>query len=137
MERYKYEAGGIIQDTETGLTYHTDDIVELLNEKDQRIAELEDKDWYEGVISQLEEQNGRLIRQRDMYKLQLEEKWKRKTRRPNINNQLAIKELQTARNILNKYLLLFDDIFDCHVIINEQIRKYETNEDNYEGGDSL
>lgn len=32
-----------------------------LAEKDTRIAELEDKDWYEACIKQLEEQNDRLI----------------------------------------------------------------------------
>lgn len=32
-----------------------------LAEKDTRIAELEDKDWYEACIKQLEEQNNRLI----------------------------------------------------------------------------
>lgn len=34
-----------------------------LAEKETRIAELEDKDWYEGTIKQLEEQNERLIKQ--------------------------------------------------------------------------
>ncbi|MBO5309683.1 MAG: hypothetical protein J6A98_00575 [Clostridia bacterium] len=36
-----------------------------LAEKETRIAELEDKDWYEGTIKQLEEQNERLITERD------------------------------------------------------------------------
>lgn len=36
-----------------------------LAEKETRIAELEDKDWYEGTIKQLEEQNERLIKERD------------------------------------------------------------------------
>ena len=38
-------------------------LIDLLAEKETRIAELEDKDWYEGTIKQLEEQNGRLIEQ--------------------------------------------------------------------------
>ena len=41
MSKYKYEAGGVIIDTELDMPYHTDDIVELLDEKDQRITELE------------------------------------------------------------------------------------------------
>ena len=36
-----------------------------LEEKETRIAELEDKDWYEETIKQLEEQNERLIKERD------------------------------------------------------------------------
>ena len=30
-----------------------------------RVAELEDKDWYESTIEQLEEQNGKLIKERE------------------------------------------------------------------------
>lgn len=44
-----------------------------LTEKEERIAELEDKDWYEGLIKQLEDQCGRLLEERDNAKLQLEE----------------------------------------------------------------
>lgn len=33
--------------------------------RSQKLAELEDKDWYEGTIKQLEEQNERLIHERD------------------------------------------------------------------------
>ena len=53
-----------------------------LAEKETRIAELEDKDWYEGTIKQLEEQNERLIKQltekeKELYYKNCEcEKWK-------------------------------------------------------------
>lgn len=40
MSKYRYEAGGIIRDLELDMSYHTDDIVDLLTEKDQQIAEL-------------------------------------------------------------------------------------------------
>lgn len=50
-----------------------DQLKQQLAEKEKRIAELEDKDWYEATIKQLEEQNGRLIRERDKYELQLKE----------------------------------------------------------------
>ena len=43
MSKYKYEGFGVIRNTETDFTYHTDDIAELLEEKDQRIADLEAK----------------------------------------------------------------------------------------------
>jgi hypothetical protein len=35
--------GGIIRDTEIDFPYYTDEIIELLDEKDQRIAELEEQ----------------------------------------------------------------------------------------------
>lgn len=41
MSKYKYGMGGIIRDTEIDFTYYTNEIVGLLDEKDQRIAELE------------------------------------------------------------------------------------------------
>ena len=37
------------------------ELEQQLAEKETRIAELEDKDWYEGTIKQLEEQNERLL----------------------------------------------------------------------------
>ena len=40
MSRYKYEMGGVIRDTEIDFPYHTDEIIELLDEKDNRITEL-------------------------------------------------------------------------------------------------
>lgn len=41
------------------------DLEAKLAEKEIHIVELEDKDWYEGTIKQLEEQNERLINERD------------------------------------------------------------------------
>lgn len=43
MNKYRYEMGGIIRDTEIDFPYCTDEIIELLDEKDQRIAELEEQ----------------------------------------------------------------------------------------------
>ena len=43
MSRYRYEMGGIIRDTEIDFPYPTDEIIELLDEKDQKIADLEAK----------------------------------------------------------------------------------------------
>lgn len=43
MSKYRYEMGEIIRDTEIDFPYHTDDIVELLDEKDKQISELETK----------------------------------------------------------------------------------------------
>ena len=44
---------------------------EIIKHLKQRIKELEDKDWYEGTIKQLEEQNDRLIKERDELKSRL------------------------------------------------------------------
>lgn len=46
-----------------------------LKEKSVRISELQDKDWYEGIIKQLEEQNGRLIKERDSLEQEVN-KWR-------------------------------------------------------------
>lgn len=43
MSKYKYEGYGVVRDTEIDFPYHTDDIVELLDEKDQNISDLEAK----------------------------------------------------------------------------------------------
>lgn len=43
MSKYKYEGYGVVRDTEIDFPYHTDDIVELLDEKDKNIANLEAK----------------------------------------------------------------------------------------------
>ena len=46
---------------------------EIIKHLKQRIKELEDKDWYEDIIKQLEEQNDRLIRERDALTVKLEQ----------------------------------------------------------------
>lgn len=43
MSKYRYEMGGIIRDTEIDFPYYTDEIIGLLDEKDRRIAELEEQ----------------------------------------------------------------------------------------------
>lgn len=43
MSKYKYEGYGVVRDTEIDFPYHTDDIVDLLDEKDQQITGLEAK----------------------------------------------------------------------------------------------
>lgn len=41
--KYRYEGYGVVRDTEIDFPYHTDDIVDLLDEKDQQISDLEAK----------------------------------------------------------------------------------------------
>lgn len=43
MSNYRYELGGIIRDLKCDIPYPTDEIVDLLEEKDQRIKELEEE----------------------------------------------------------------------------------------------
>lgn len=43
MSNYRYEGYGVVRDTEIDFPYHTDDIVELLDEKDEKITNLEAK----------------------------------------------------------------------------------------------
>ena len=43
MSKYRYEGYGVVRDTEIDFPYHTDDIVDLLEEKDQQITDLEAK----------------------------------------------------------------------------------------------
>ena len=55
MSKYKYEGYGVVRDTEIDFPYHTDDIVELLDEKDQNIANLEAK------LAEIERKNFELL----------------------------------------------------------------------------
>ena len=41
MSNYKYESYGVIRDLKSDIPYHTDDIVDLLEEKDQQITDLQ------------------------------------------------------------------------------------------------
>lgn len=43
MSNYRYEGYGVVRDLRDDFPYHTDDIVELLDEKDQQIVNLEAK----------------------------------------------------------------------------------------------
>ena len=72
-ERYKLESHNgtfcEFHDTETDEWYTRKDLVtDLLNRQDKRIKELEDKDWYEQCIKQLEEQNTRLLQENQQLK---------------------------------------------------------------------
>lgn len=43
MSKYKYEGYGVIRDLKDDISYHTDDIVDLLEEKDIHIKKLEEE----------------------------------------------------------------------------------------------
>ena len=51
-----------------------EELKKLVTEKETRISELEDKEWYEKTFRQLEAQCERLLKERDQARLQLIEK---------------------------------------------------------------
>ena len=59
------------------LQEHLKEQEEEIEELKTRISELEDKNWYEACIKQLEEQNDKLIKERDELQKELET-WKNK-----------------------------------------------------------
>lgn len=61
MEHRLTEKQNMIDEINKEFVQAVHDWKTLCAEKDTRIAELEDKDWYEACIEQLEEQNNRLI----------------------------------------------------------------------------
>lgn len=99
-----------------------DQLKQQLEEAQTRINELEDKDWFEATIKQLEEQNNRLIQERDNLKQQLAEKDKeliymtKQAKKFNneaqkyyedaycngLQNQKAIAELEKVKDWLNE-----------------------------------
>ena len=99
MSKYKYEGFGVIRNTETDFTYHTDDIAELLEEKDQQIADLEakltEKDaelekWSTQYARAYVNRQNDLIAKNNQLKQQLAEK------------DLKIIELETKLNLKDK-----------------------------------
>ena len=65
MSKYKYEGYGVVRDTEIDFPYHTDDIVDLLDEKDQQITDLETK------LAESEEKKESYRLQNEQHHLQL------------------------------------------------------------------
>lgn len=131
-----------------------EELKQQLAEKDTRIAELEDKDWYEACIKQLEEQNNRLIDT-------LKEKDKEIERLNTIKNSaiecadlfkvalsvrqkdLAIQQLEKVKELLldeyKKYPIVYDKTNDIvagaldrdkvNEIIDQQIKKLKGEKD--------
>ena len=66
--KYKYEGYGVVRDTEIDFPYHTDDIVDLLDEKDQQISDLEAKlkALQNGIID--DETLNMLVKEHKLYK---------------------------------------------------------------------
>ena len=129
--------------TECEYLGNVDELKQQLAEKDTRIAELEDKDWYEACIKQLEEQNNRLIDT-------LKEKDKEIERLNTIKNNaiecadlfkvalsvrqkdLAIQELEKAKDWLNEPFDedgCFKNGGDLIDYIDQQIKELKGNND--------
>lgn len=86
MSKYRYEMGGVIRDTEIDFPYHTDDIVDLLDEKDQQISDLEAK---------LAEKDEEIEYQESMKILAVENK-----------NQKAIEQLEKVKEFVSRQLFI-------------------------------
>lgn len=120
----------------------------LCAEKDTRIAELEDKDWYEACIKQLEEQNNRLIdtlKEKDKeieslkrvdniwfdsYQNELNSLRQQLTKLIIEKKQLAIQELEKVKiliqNAINFVRPNFVEVYDA---INKQIKELKGEKD--------
>lgn len=120
----------------------------LCAEKDTRIAELEDKDWYEACIKQLEEQNDRLIdtlkeKDKEIEKLKQQytilenengklttelimDKYKKAQKEVSFGKQLAIQELEKVK-MLTEWK--FESIADVVNQIDQQIKELKGEND--------
>lgn len=118
-EKQLEQANEIINNPNT-LIAQQQELIESLNkqlgEKDARIADLEDKDWFEANIKQLEEQNDRLISKLEEKDKEIESLTNRTNRYENMFRsriyrtgdmqkdielyvkQLAIQELEKVKN---------------------------------------
>lgn len=127
---------------------YVDDWKVLCAEKDTRIAELEDKDWYEACIKQLEEQNNRLIdtlKEKDKeieslkrvdniwfdsYQNELNSLRQQLTKLIIEKKQLAIQELEKVKiliqNAINFVRPNFVEVYDA---INKQIKELKGEKD--------
>ena len=68
MEQELNKYKGLYIENEKVVDYQHDKLSEKDKEIDElktRVSELQDKDWYEACIKQLEEQNDKLIKERD------------------------------------------------------------------------
>ena len=101
MSKYRYEAGGIIRDLELDMPYHTDDIVDLLEEKDQQIVELQEK------VKKLEYDNGELASLIDTMRYE----------DPKINElQKQLEEKEKEIEKLRKLHSIRDDASQCEIV---------------------
>ena len=105
-----------------------------LEEKETRIAELEDKDWYEGTIKQLEEQNERLIKERDDLEKILEDTtWTLNDKLNKIGKadqdkiSFAIEQLEKVRNEIHG-ICFFTCDFKCDEIMLQKSDKIIDNQ---------
>lgn len=96
-----------------------------LAEKETRIAELEDKDWYEGTIKQLEEQNERLIKQLAEKEEELKHKhWAIKSG-VYIQDKIsfAVEQLEKVKELCKKDMTICEDYFAIEKILNNKIEE--------------
>ena len=105
MRNYRYEGYGVIRDLKSDMSYHTDDIVDLLEKKDQQIAELQ---------KQLEEKEKEVETLKA--KLETAEYWNKKY--DDCQQQLALTEkaLKLAREYMFNVMCADDVPFESWFI---------------------
>lgn len=133
MSNYRYEGYGVVRDLRDDFPYHTDDIVELLDEKDQQIVNLEaqiaemqnksfilysmlyetlEKQGSEDIASQIDQMTGLMLeKQADWFKGN------------KLFNQTAIEKLEKVKKLLVEKMKLASDKLDCAYYINQQINE--------------
>lgn len=139
---------GLIEDRDKTIKF----LQKELAEKDTRITELEDKDWYEACIKQLEEQNNRLIDtlkekdkeierlkffERIYYQNQLQasqediQQFQQLANQSAVNiNHIAITELEKVKTLIQNAINFekpnFVEVYDA---INKQIKELKGEKD--------
>ena len=89
--KYKYEGYGVVRDTEIDFPYHTDDIVDLLEHKDQQISDLETK-----LVESNESHHKNIVELTKM----VTEKDRKIEELKQSQKQLAIEQLEKVEEIL-------------------------------------
>ncbi len=134
MSKYKYEGFGVIRNTETDFTYHTDDIAELLEEKDQQISDLEAK------LAEKDKEIEQLKKFDDLNKtffVLFRTAFKEPNKVDDLFNTLktmqekqdqdkilfAVDVLKIAQDYVQQYVNDFDDKNDCLCAIDKQIKQ--------------
>ena len=135
----------VIEEKLKGKDQKIDQLKQQLAEKDTRIAELEDKDWYEACIKQLKEQNNRLIdmlkeKDKEIEKLKQQytilenengklttelimDKYKKAQKEVSFGKQLTIQELEKVKEWLEPKYFDYEQINYLSKIIDQQIKK--------------
>lgn len=102
MSNYRYEGYGVVRDLRDDFPYHTDDIVELLDEKDQQITELKEQLRLAKMNESFEQEKNNALK---------------------YQKQITIAELEQVKKLLVEKMKLASDKLDCAYYIDNQIKE--------------